>query len=136
MMHFWAWLHLWSITKFLKDSGVNHIYRNNQARYSSSPIANIMGNISTSFTTSSPRTICHRTLSWAARRLGLRDFEISDNIRDQIRTTIVLDRANFPADALRQRLRERLEEDPGTMAVSWNSRGGIATALAMSVQRV
>ena len=136
MKHFWEGLHLWSIAKFLKDSGVNHIYRNNQARYSGSPIANIMGNISTSFTTSSPRTICHRTLSWAARKLGLRDFQISDNIRDQIRTTIVLDRAKFPADALRQRLRERLEEDPGTVAVSWNSRGGITTALSMSVQRI
>ena len=136
MKHFWEGLHLWSIAKFLKDSGVNHIYRNNQARYSGSPIANIIDNISTSFTTSSPRTICHRTLSWAARKLGLRDFQISDNIRDQIRTTIVLDRANFPADALRQRLRERLEEDPGTVAVSWNSRGGITTALSMSVQRI
>ena len=132
----WAWLHHWSIVKFLKDSGVNYIYRNNQDEYSCSPISNIMGNISTSFTISSPRTICHRTLSWAARKLRLRNFEISDNTRAQIRTTIVLDRANSPADALRQRLRERMEEHPGTMAVSWNSRNGITTALSMSVQRV
>ena len=29
-----------------------------------------------------------------------------------------------------------IEEDPGTVAVSWNSRGGITTALSMSVQRI
>ena len=95
-----------------------------------------MGNISVSFTTSSPRTLCHRTIFWAAKKLGLRDVQISDNIREQVRTTIFLDRSDLPANALRQRLRERLEEDPGTLAVSWNSRGGVTTALSMSVQRI
>ena len=136
MKHFWEGQHLWPIAEFLKRLRSQHIYRNNQATYSGSTIANTMGNISTSFTTSSPRTLCHKTISWAARKLGLRDVQISDNLRDQIRTTIVLDRANLPANALRQRLRERLEEDPGTLAVSWNSRGGVTTALSMSVQRI
>ena len=135
MKHLWEGQHLWPIAKFLRPRS-QHIYRNTQATYSSSTIANTMGNISTSFTTSSPRTLCHKTISWVARKLGLRDVQISDNIRDQIRTTIVLDRANLPANALRQRLRERLEEDPGTLAVSWNSRSGVTTALSMSVQRI
>ena len=95
-----------------------------------------MGNITTSFTISSPGTICHRAFSWAARKLRLRNFQITDNNRGLIRTTIAIDRAREPADALRQQLRERIEEHPGTMAVSWTSRDEITTALSMNVQRV
>ena len=61
---------------------------------------------------------------------------MTDNNRSLIRTTIVLDRARFPADALRQQLRERIDEHPGTMAVSWTNRDEITTALSMNVQRV
>ena len=135
MTHFWAWLNHWPIVKFLKTQE-STIYRNNHDEYSCSPISNIMGNISTSFTISSPRTTCHRALSWAARKLRLRNFEMTDNNRSLIRTTIVLDRARFPADALRQQLRDRLDEQPGTMAVSWTNRDEITTALSMTVQRV
>ena len=95
-----------------------------------------MGNITASFTISSPRTICHRAISWAARGLRLRNFQITDNNRALIQTTIVLDRAREPADALRQQLRERIEENPGTLAVSWTSRDEITTALSMSSTRL
>ena len=61
---------------------------------------------------------------------------MTDNNRSLIRTTIVLDRARFPADTLRQQLRDRLDEQPGTMAVSWTNRDEITTALSMNVQRV
>ena len=96
MTHFWAWLNRWPIVKFLKTQE-STIYRNNHDEYSCSPISNIMGNISTSFTISSSRTTCHRALSWAARKLRLRNFEMTDNNRSLIRTTIVLDRARFPS---------------------------------------
>ena len=85
---------------------------------------------------SSPSTICHKAISWAARGLRLRNFQITDNNRALIQTTIVLDRAREPADTLRQQLRERIEENPGTLAVSWTSRDGVTTALSMNVQRV
>ena len=135
MTHFWAWLNRWPIVKFLKtqESTIN---RNNHDEDSCCLIWNIMGNISTSFTIPSPRTTCHRALSWTARKLRLRNFEMTDNNRSLIRTTIVLDRARFPADTLRQQLRDRLDEQPGTMAVSWTNRDEITTALSMTIQRV
>ena len=135
MEHLWEGQYLWPIAGFLRPRS-QHIYRNAQATYSNSTIANIMGNISTSFTTPSPRTLCHRTVSWIAGALGLRNVQMSDNIREQVRTTIVLDRAGLPAHALQERLSERLEEDPGTLAVSWTSRSGVANALSMSVQHI
>ena len=93
-----------------------------------------MGNASASFTLPNPKPACYRALFWTSRKLGLRDFEISDHNRQVIQTTITLDRAMTPAATLRRRLRDRL--DTNTMAILWTSPDDITTALAVSIEHI
>ena len=95
-----------------------------------------MGNASASFTLPSPKTACYKALFWTSRRLGLRDFEISDHKRQVIQTTITLDRAMTPAATLRRRLRDRLDRQPNTMAILWTSPDDITTTLAVSIEHI
>ena len=95
-----------------------------------------MGNASASFSLPSPKTVCYRVLFWTSRRLGWRDFEISDHNRQVIKTTITLDRAKTPAATLRRRLRDRLNRQPNTMAILWTNANDITTALAVSIELI
>ena len=95
-----------------------------------------MGNVSASFTLPCPKTTCHKALFWTARKLRLRDFEITDHKRQVIQTTINMDRAIAPAVALRRRLSDRLDQHPNTMAILWTSPSDITTALSVSVQHI
>ena len=95
-----------------------------------------MGNASASFTLPCPKTACYKALFWTARRLRLRDFEISDHKRQVIQTTINLDRAMTPAATLRRRLRDRLDRQPSTMAILWTNADDITTALAVSIEHI
>ena len=95
-----------------------------------------MVNISASFTLPCPKTACYKALFWTARKLRLRDFEISDHKRQVIQTTINLDRAMTPAATLRRRLNDRLDRQPNTMAILWTGPDDITTALLVSIQRI
>ena len=92
-----------------------------------------MGNISTSFTIPCPKTTCYRVAFWTARKLRLRNFEISYHQRRSIQTTINLDRARTPAATLRQLVNNRLDGQPDTMAIFWTGPDDINTALSVFI---
>ena len=95
-----------------------------------------MGNISTSFTIPCPKTTCYRVAFWTARKLRLRNFEISYHQRRSIQTTINLDRARTPAATLRQLVNDRLDGRPDTMAIFWTGPDDTNTALSVSIQYI
>ena len=54
-----------------------------------------MGNISTTFYLPSPKTF-HRMLFLASKKMGWRDFEVSDNTRGVIKIKVSLETATAP----------------------------------------
>ena len=91
-----------------------------------------MGNASASFFLPSPQTACYRALFWTSRKLGWKDFEISDHNRRVMKATITFDRVKTPAATLSRRLRDRLNRQPNTVAVLWTNSNDITTSLAVS----
>ena len=75
-------------------------------------------------------------LFWTSRRLGWKDFEISDHNRQVIKATVTFDRAKAPAATLRRRLRDRLNRHPNTMGILWTNADDITTALAVSIEHI
>ena len=95
-----------------------------------------MGNASASFFLPNPKTACYRALFWTSRRLGWKDFEISDHNRQVIKATVTFDRAKTPAATLRCRLRDRLNHQPNTVAILWTNSNDITTALVVSIEHI
>ena len=95
-----------------------------------------MGNASASFFLPNPKTACYRALFWTSRRLGWKDFEISDHNRQVIKATVTFDRAKTPAATLCRRLRDSLNRKPNTMAILWTNANDITTALAVSIEHI
>ena len=55
----------------------------------------------------------------ASKKMGWRDFEVSDNTRGVIKTTVSLKTATAPTATLRRRLRAQLDSQPHTIGALW-----------------
>ena len=95
-----------------------------------------MGNASTTFFLPNPKTACYKVWFWTSRRLGWKDFEISDHTRGVIKATIAFDRASAPAATLRRRLRTKLNRQPNTMGVLWTNANDTTTAVTLSIEHL
>ena len=70
------------------------------------------------------------------KKLGWKDFEVSDHNRGVIKATVAFDRASAPAVTLRRRLRNKLNRQPNTVGVLWTDANDITTALTMSIEHI
>ena len=67
--------------------------------------------------------------------MGWRDFEVSDNTRGVIKTTVSLKTATAPTATLRRRLRAQLDSQPHTIGALW-TKNQTTTAVTLSVEHL
>ena len=67
--------------------------------------------------------------------MGWMDFEVSDNTRGVIKTTVSLETATAPAVTLRRRLHAQLDGQPHTVGALW-TKNQTTTAVTLSVEHL